>query len=671
MANLITLSAGHSTLTLHDNGKLIFTIDKNSQWHAQTFAVLHYYDRQHPRADAVDVPSCSVREYGTAGTLSRSTTSSLSVTRLGEQSAEVTLRFTALSLSIVIRLQVNGSGFTATIPAGGIHEGQPDIFRMLSLELLPEFGAARSGEKGYLTLPNWFGCRTYFNKKYPREVRQTIYSSNDQWENNCNAPVFGITREHGTLCGLIAKGDEDAQLVCRQHWEEAQANSAHPQLMYRWAQEDERIPGDREVRYRFAHADCPEGEGYAFVAMQYRHYLRKDRGIQTWAEKAATRPEALDYSRRFFLKIFMGCKEPHPEGAGTYHCTTTCDEVREIVQACIDRGMRKLAVVLVGWGQDGHDGQAPRYFPVDARVGGADKMRALIQWCQANDVMLGVHTCFTDIYERSPEFDRDAVIRHRSGEGWAGVIWGGGRAHRPCPTAMSPYVERDMRELAELGFHGHHHFDAIGGFKPCYSVKHPLTRRSEFIEAVRANCRLAIQALGSVSTEMPYGQYFDVMDGFFHSHSQVFDFLRGCPMARYFLDDVVPLIGIALHGSHNCGESISRNACGGGQLARHLAKMQGLYLTPSFEVSMRFNPVFGIPTYQGNEEILANAYQFTCGEEGYVTKYNQSDVVGHWELAPGVTKTRYDSGVEVIVNQHVQTPGECQDGVVPSLEIPQ
>lgn len=651
MSNALKLLSGHSSLSINANGQAEFCLDNQSTWTSNTLAVLHYYDRQHPRADSIDVPSGSSREFGTAGTLSLSAKSDFKLKPINDTSAELVLLFETLSIEITAMITLNDTGFRISI--SNVSEQESDLFRILSLEILPEFGAARSGEEGYLTLPNWFGTRCYFDKKYPREVRQTIYSSNDQWENNCNAPVFGITRAQGTLCGIIAKGDEDAQLVCRQHWEEAEANSAHPQLMYRWAQEDEIITGDREVRYSFAPADCSQGEGYAFVALQYRDYLRNDRGIQTWAEKAKTRPEALDYSERFFLKIFMGYKEPHAEGKGKYHCTTSCDEVREIIQGCLDRGMKKLAVMVVGWGQDGHDGQPPKYFPVDERVGGETKMRELIEWSKENDVMLGVHTCFADIYECSPEFDLDDVIRHRSGEPWAGVIWSGGRAYRPCPTAIHKYVKRDMQELDDIGFHGHHHFDAIGGFKPCYSEKHPLTTRSAFMEAVRENCREAIDTLGSVSTEMPFGQYFDVMDGYFHSHSHVSDFLRACPIAKYFLDDVVPLLGIALHGSHNCGESIFPKYLKNdtGKLAAHLAKMQSLYLTPSYEVCMRPSPEFGIPAYKGKEDIMAQAYQATSGPEGYVSKYNQVDILGHWDLGDGRVKVRYENNAEVTIDK--------------------
>ncbi len=648
MNETVKLTAGCSSLLLPPDGRISFNLGDERNWQAELLAVLHYYDRQHPRPDELAVPSGNSRAFGTAGTLSLSARSGYIAKQIDERTAEVTMLFDSINISIMMRLALGETGFRVTIPESGMQEKQSELFRILALEVLPEFGAARTGEQGYLTLPNWFGCQTSFDKKYPREVRQTIYSSNDQWEHNCNAPVFGITRDHGTLCGLIAQGDEDAQLVCRQHWEAAEANSVHPQLMYRWAQEDERIAGDREVRYRFAPADCPQGEGYAFVALQYRDFLRNDRGILTWAEKAKTRPEALDYSERFFLKIFMGYKEPHPEGTGTYHSTTTCEEAREIIRQCLDRGMKKLAVILVGWGQDGHDGQPPRYFPVDDRVGGADKMRELIAWCEHHDIMLGVHTCFADIYACSPEFDLDDVIRHRTGEPWKGVIWGGGRAHRPCPSAMRHYVRRDMAGLAALGFHGHHHFDAIGGFKLCYSDRHPLTTRSAFMEAVRENCRDAIRTLGSLSTEMPFGQYFDVMDGFLTMHSAPSNFLRACPVARYFLDGVVPLLGIALHGSHHCGASILPKSCRNAD--RHLLEMLDRGLSPAYEVAMRRSPEFGIPVYAERADIMEKAYRFAFGSDGYMTRLHRLDIEGRWQPAPGVSRTRYSDGTRVEVN---------------------
>jgi hypothetical protein len=647
-----TLKARASTLTLDASGRLTFRLGGQRLWEAKALCVLHYYDRQHPRAQQVLVPWDDSQAFGTLGTLSLSTRSALAIRPVDARTADVEMTFDTIHVRIVLRLSLtaDGDGFDVSIAPDGVHEGLPRLYRLLGLELLPEFGAARTGEQGYLTLPNWYGCQTFFDKAYPREAWQTIYSSNDQWEHNCNAPVFGITRAQGTLCGVVAAGDEDAQLVCRRHWEAAQANSVHPYLVWRWAQEDDAIAGPRRVQYRFAHPDCPQGEGYAFVGVQYRRFLRAERGVQPWAEKGRARPEALDYAGRFFLKIFMAYKEPHSEGKGAYHCTCTCDEAREIIQQCLNRGMKKLTVILVGWGQDGHDGKCPTYLPVDERVGGEAKMKELIAWAKEHDILLGVHTAHNGAYGCSDEFSVDDLVVHRSGEYWESVIWSGGQNHRICPEiSLNKHVKRDLPALARLGFHGHHHYDAVGGFMCCYSAAHPVKTRSAYIELIRQECRVAIATMGGLSTEMPFGQYFGVMDGFFHCHSHPGGYLRNCAIGRYFLDRPIPLLGVALHGSHLCCESV-----GPGKDAtprERLIEMLDLGLAPQHEVCTRPSPSFGIPAYADRAALLEDAYRFAFGPEGYMTRLGRLDIEGRGEPAPGVSRTRYSDGTEVWVNR--------------------
>lgn len=642
----LRIDGGSSTLTLDADGGLTFSPDGRSPWHAGSLCLLHYYDRQHPRAQQVRVPWDDTQAFGTMGTLSLSARSTLAIRQLDERKAEVDVVCDTIHMRITLRIELDaaGKGFDVSVAPEGVREEHPQLYRLLGVEFLPEFGAARTGETGYLTLPNWFGCQTFFDKDYPREAWQTIYSSNDEWEHNCNAPVFGITRAQGTMCGLVAKGDEDARLVSRVHWEKQQTNSVHPYLVWRWEQQDDIIAGDREVRYRFAPPDCPQGEGYAFVGSVYREFLRAERGVQTWAEKARTRPEAMDYVERFFLKIFMAYKEPHPEGKGKYHCTTTCDEAQAIIQQCLERGMKKLTVVLVGWGQDGHDGKPPTYLPVDERVGGEAKMKELIAWCKVQGVLLGVHTSHYAAFSCSDEFSVDDLIRHRSGEYWESIVWSGGQAHRVCPTvSLNKYVKRDLPKLAALGLHGHHHFDCVGAFMCCHAPQHPVRLRSEYMELIREESRVALQTMGSLSTEMPFGQYFGVMDGFFHCHSDPGKFLRACPIGQHFLDRPVPMLGVALHGSHNC--------CEAGGDRKQMLKMLDLGLAPQFEVCMRPSPEFGIRAYTPWADVLQAAYAFTFGPDGYMHRIGKLDIEGRWEPAPGVSRTLYRDGTEVWVNR--------------------
>ena len=553
---------------------------------------------------------------------------------------------------MVITLRADGAGFSITLDDSDLQEDHAQLYRVLGIEVLPEFGAARTGEQGYLLLPNWFGCQTFFDKQYPREVRQTIYSSNDQWEHVCNMPVFGITRAQGTLCGLVAQGDYDAQLISRVHWEEQQTNSTHPLLVYRWQQEDERLAGPREVRYAFAPAEYDGGEGYVFCAKEYRAWLHNERGLKSFVQKAAERPEIADYLDRFVLKLFLAYKDPHPEGKGAYHATCTFADAQQILADCQRRGMKKIAAVLVGWGIDGHDGMPPTRFPVDERLGGETGLRDLLAWCREHDIMLCVHDSYGAAYTCSPEFNVDHLIRHRSGEYWESIIWSGGQAHMICPKIwLEQHVKRDIPAVSALGIHGHHHIDAVGSFMTCFSHEHPLEKRADYIRYVRKMFEIAIEEIGSVSTESPFGPYFDVVDGFYHSYVHPYPWHLASPVGQWFFDRSVPLLSIALHGSVNCGVAMEPEL-------RYRLEVLDLGLSPQYEVCMTSSPTFGIRGYAEMADVLAETYRFCYGPDAFIPRLSRVMIEGRWELAPGVYRTRYTDGTEVRVNMTEQPFGE-------------
>lgn len=644
MSAPLTLSAGSSRLLITPEGRLEFQVGDAAPWVGNgPLCILHYYDRQHPRAQSVPVPWQEAHGYGTPGTASLSPTSEVAFAQPDPLTILATVKMPGQFISFTLRFALRGDGGGFTVAISEVGESHR-LYRILAIEVLPGFGAAATGEPGYLTLPNWSGCQTFFDKDYPREVRQSVYSSNDEWEHVCNMPVFGITRDHGTLCGILARGDYDAQLVCRVHWEREHANGVHPQFVYRWQQQDELIPGPREIRYSFAAKVHPAGEGYAFCGGEYRRFLRAERTLQSWDEKAALRPEAGDFRGRFFLKIFMAYKDPHPEGTGAYHSTCTIAEAQQIIERCLASGMRKLAVTLVGWGQDGHDGKCPTYLPVDDRVGGDEAMRGLISWCRAHDVMLGVHTSHNAAYPCSDEFDPADLVRHRTGEYWESVIWSGGQAHLLCPSI---FVERDARReldgLAALGFHGHHHFDAVGSFMTCHDPAHPVTSREAFAGLVRQQFAMAHATMGSVSTEMPFGPYFGMVDGFFASYQQPYPWHRASTVGRWFLDRSVPLLTCVVHGSISCCQA-------GAGTRRDLLTALANGNTPQCEVCMRPSPVFGIPAYDWVADRLPEVYRFFYGPDGVTTRLGRHWITSHRQIVPDVTETIYSDGSRVLVN---------------------
>jgi hypothetical protein len=637
----------NARLVIEESGSLSWCLEGSPAWSTTgPLLILHYYDRQHPRAQIALISSTSGSAFGTAGTPSMNAKGELKLHALEDGRIRLAAEFknVGIKLEVYFELEEKGAGFDVTIPADGIEESMSHLYRILGVEVLPEFGAAKTGEKGYLTLPNWSGCQTFFDKSYPREVWQTVYSSNDEWENVSNMPVFGITRAHGTLCGLIARGDFDARLVCRVHWEHEHRNSVHPYLIYRWQQQDEAVPGPREIRYRIAPPDYAGGEGYVLCGKTYRDFLYAERGLLSWKDKAVRRPVVLEYRDRFCLKIFMAYKEPQADGRGTYHATCTFAEAREILEECQRRGMRRLLAVLVGWGQDGHDGMPPTRFPVDERLGGEKEMKRLIAWCADHDIMLGVHDSYGGYYTCSPEFNTDDLTRHRTGEYWESIIWSGGQAHLVCPKIfVEKQVKRDIPAIRKLGIYGHHHIDAVGSFMPCYSPEHPLDQRIDFVNEVRKMFEIAIEQIGSVSTEYPFGPYFDVIDGFYHTYSYPSPWHRASPIGRFFLDRTIPLVQIALHGSVNCGESIGK--------VKDPLHWLDVGLVPQWEVCKTPASTFGISSFASAVERLLQIYELYYGSDHLLERINPLFIEGRWEREEGVSETLYSDGTLVRVNR--------------------
>jgi hypothetical protein len=233
---------------------------------------------------------------------------------------------------------------------------------------------------------------------------------------------------------------------------------------------------------------------------------------------------------------------------------------------------------------------------------------------------------------------------HRSGEYWQSIIWSGGQCHILCPKVfVDKYVKRDLPKFAELGIYGHHHIDAVGSFMTCYSKDHPVEKRAEYVGYIRQMFDLTIEHIGSVSTEMPFGTYFDLVDGFYHSYSNPSAWLKACSVGQYFLDQTVPLLTVVLHGCVNCCESVAKYQ------DRPLTWLD-LGLTPQFEVCQRPTKDFGIPAYDSMADTMAEIYHQYFGEEGYRTRLSRKTIEGRWELGQGVSQTRYSDGTQVLVD---------------------
>ena len=112
------------------------------------------------------------------------------------------------------------------------------------------------------------------------------------------------------------------------------------------------------------------------------------------------------------------------------------------------------------------------------------------------------------------------------------------------------------------------------------------------------------------------------------------------------MDRIVPMLGVALHGSIKCGESM-----GMGDQHKRMLEMLDLGLSPQYEVCKRPSPAFGIPAYSAAAKAMEEGYRFAFGPEGYVNRLERHSIEGRWELAHDVSRTLYSDGTIVLVNR--------------------
>ncbi|NCV21341.1 MAG: hypothetical protein EBV45_05250, partial [Chloroflexi bacterium] len=124
-----------------------------------------------------------------------------------------------------------------TVPDKGIEEygncklvTSPTCFKMVTLEILPLFGAARAGQKGYVMVPDGAGAIVEFKPEYPQYRQRysaqifgpdaaanlfTVGGSGGRGGNSVTRPtmpIWGLKQEDGAYAGIVTQGEFQANV---------------------------------------------------------------------------------------------------------------------------------------------------------------------------------------------------------------------------------------------------------------------------------------------------------------------------------------------------------------------------------------------------------------------------------------------------------------------------
>ena len=347
--------------------------------------------------------------------------------------------FSKAGISLAVLISAKDGEMVVSIPASEIVEKKDN--KLLSVEILPYFGACADTEEGYMVYPDGCGALKYHtsinsatltNKSYTWDVYGNNLTSLDTVKNNekeglqtAMLPVFGIKKGEHAYIAYSENGEEEGTINMYPSGAGIALNRMSYSFRYRTTYNilmsniningsntaqninglmynDEMIVMDHDVHYSFLSADKAD---YSGMAEQYREKLLAKELLQTSTVKDNTGVS---------VNILMAASA---QGFfnNTVSVATTAEQAETIMETVKEIGFADNGFyTLKGWGKGGI-GVYPQTAKPDGKVTKVSELVALLN----SEDMVSLQTDLFYAQEENGGFDkRSDLIKPEQSSGF-------------------------------------------------------------------------------------------------------------------------------------------------------------------------------------------------------------------------------------------------------------
>lgn len=325
----------------------------------------------------------------------------ISVTQT-ENGLQLDCLFEKPGISLVCQIELENGELVIRIPASGIKEEKK--YKLVTVEVLPFFGACADGEEGYLMYPDGSGAikrhttvppATMSNTWYTWDIygndlksMDTVLDNQESGLKTAMLPVFGVKKGDHAFIAFSQTGEEEGCINMYPSGYGVALNRMSMSFRYRTSYDiqmsniningsntaqningmmynEDMIAEDHDVHYSFLSGDQAN---YSGMANRYRQILLESGELQ--------KSELVDQVS-VAVNILMAASE---QGfwSNSVAVTTTPAEAKEIMDYVKDLGFGDSGVfTLKGWGKGGY-GVYPQTAKPDSKVGSADALAELM-----------------------------------------------------------------------------------------------------------------------------------------------------------------------------------------------------------------------------------------------------------------------------------------------------
>ncbi|HZG85817.1 DUF5696 domain-containing protein [Paenibacillus sp.] len=322
-----------------------------------------------------------------------------------EGGVEVEFRFPKAGFTIPVTYRLTDDAFSAAIAADRVE--QTGEYGIVTIGLLPLFGAGSIRDDGYLFVPDGSGALIRFNngKNMYRSYNERVYGGDEaiaspgqtRLAEKIRLPVFGIKRNGAAALAVIREGAYQAGVAGEVSRKNNQYNAVWSYLAMTEFETNKVMEGSPseksvvrasassagaasfEVRYFFLSGEKAD---YAGMAERYREYLAEEQGVKPAAPAGGEQIPLL-------IELLGGVKKRETFLGIPYRTVealTDYDDVASIASRLQERGIRNLSIRYEGWTAGGMKDRVPASLKAERKLGGERGFRELLRDLEARGV---------------------------------------------------------------------------------------------------------------------------------------------------------------------------------------------------------------------------------------------------------------------------------------------
>lgn len=580
-----------------------------------------------------------------------------------------TMDFQKEQFKIPVRYTLKGDYLSAEILAEQITEyGNRKI---ISIGLLPYFGAGGTNEEGYLFVPDGSGAIINFNngKRFAAEYQEPVYGIDyiydrsyvNSVERQIRMPVFGISKKDAGILAVIDENEAQGIVRASISGRLTSYNNVYSEFQYRsmgsmklaqknFSNKDVAVvertaanKGSYKVRYYFL---SDGSQSYTGMADTYRNYLISEKGLKS-SVKDGNIPFYLDlYGYVTKKKPFLGI--PFDRNVPL----TTFEDAETILNTLTANGITRPIIRYNGWLKGSYYGKLPSGARVEKKLGGEKGLKALTQAAGASGGQVYLNVDFLNVYKTGNGFSqyRDPAMNMVNTPAmqyeYSINVYDKNHTYEPwyllSMRSLPGFFDRFLNSFRSLGA-GNLALDSIGsmvysdlGLKPFERYKVPGVYSDILGKATADSTEIMVN--GGNAYTLPYTSH--IIDS--PVYSSLYDIEdEAVPFYQIVLHGIISYSSPAINLSSNPRLEILRCLENGSSplyswVGRNVDELKNSRLNFLYSSDYRNWMDQAVKDYKEVNDILSSV----------ITK----SITDHRKLAEGVYQTTYGNSTRIIIN---------------------